>query len=166
MVSGVHPSGDERFGLVDTALTRARYAPDQLIELLHVAQGIFGHLSPDVLHYLARELRLPPSTVFGVATFYSLFTFEPPGDHSCTVCTGTACFVEGADEIVAALQDAHGVVAGHTAPDRRFALSTARCLGSCGMAPVIVVDGAVSGYATVESTLQAVQAVLAEEVAG
>jgi bidirectional [NiFe] hydrogenase diaphorase subunit len=159
-----HPSGDERFTLIDKALTRARYAPDQLIELLHIAQAAFGYLSPDVLHYLARELRVPPSTVFGVATFYSLFTFDAPGDHTCTVCTGTACFVKGADDIVAALEAAHGVPAGETAEDRSFTFTTARCLGSCGMAPVIVVDGVISGHGTVDSALEAVDAALSGAV--
>ena len=99
---GDHPSGDNRFELVDKQLKRGRYAQDQLIETLHVAQDVFGYLSEDILIYVARALRLPPSMVYGVATFYHLFTFEPPGDHSCTVCTGTACFVKGADDIVRA----------------------------------------------------------------
>jgi bidirectional [NiFe] hydrogenase diaphorase subunit len=132
----VEPAIDARFGVLDKALTRARYAPDHLIELLHIAQDVFGYLSPEVLRYLARELRLPPSTVYGVATFYSLFSFDPPGDHVCTVCTGTACFVT---------------------------LSTARCLGSCGMAPVVVVDGGVTGHQTSESVLTAVSEALRSE---
>ena len=97
---GDHPSGDNRFELVDKQLKRGRYSQDQLIETLHVAQDVFGNLSEDILVYVARALRLPPSMVYGVATFYELFTFDPPGDHSCTVCTGTACFVKGADDIV------------------------------------------------------------------
>jgi bidirectional [NiFe] hydrogenase diaphorase subunit len=155
-----HPSGDERFAIIDKALTRARYAQDHLIEVLHVAQDVFGHLSPDVLHYLARELRLPPSTVFGVATFYHLFSFDPPGDHACTVCTGTACFVRGADEIIRQLQSAYGVAAGTTAGDRSFTLATARCLGSCGMAPVIVVDGDVRGHQDPATAVGAVAAAM------
>lgn len=157
-----HPSGDERFAIIDKALTRARYAQDHLIEVLHVAQDVFGYLSNDVLHYLARELRLPPSMVFGVATFYHLFSFDPPGEHACTVCTGTACFVKGADEIVGRLQQTYGVPAGTTTADGNFTLSTARCLGSCGMAPVVVIDGDVRGHQTSDSTLQAVGAALAE----
>ena len=80
-----HPSGDDRFALVDTHLRRVHDAQDQLIETLHVAQDVFGFLSDDVLLYVARALRLPPSMVYGVATFYHLFTFEPPGEHTCTV---------------------------------------------------------------------------------
>jgi bidirectional [NiFe] hydrogenase diaphorase subunit len=159
-----HPSGDERFAIIDKALTRGRYAQDHLIEVLHVAQDVFGYLSDDVLHYLARELRLPPSMVFGVATFYHLFSFDPPGAHTCTVCTGTACFVRGADQIVEALQRAYSVPTGATTADGSFTLSTARCLGSCGMAPVIVIDGEVRGHQTPASTLQGVEAALAELV--
>jgi len=161
-----HPSGDERFAIIDKALTRGRYAQDHLIEVLHVAQDVFGYLSPDVLHYLAHELRLPPSMVFGVATFYHLFSFDPPGAHACTVCTGTACFVKGADAIVGSLQQTYGVPAGSTTEDGAFTLSTARCLGSCGMAPVVVIDGDVRGHQTADSALQAVDVALHSEPAG
>ena len=84
----LHPSGDDRFALVDKHLKRVRHEQDQLIETLHVAQDVFGFLSEDVLLYVARALMLPPSMVYGVATFYQLFTFDAPGDHACTVCTG------------------------------------------------------------------------------
>ncbi len=141
-----HPSGDERFALVDKHLKRVRYEQDQLIETLHVAQDVFGYLSEDVLMYVARALLLPPSMVYGVATFYQLFTFEAPGDHACTVCTGTACFVKGADGIVRTVGDAYAVAAGATSDDGRLTLKTARCLGSCGLAPVVVLDGTVHGH--------------------
>jgi len=141
-----HPSGDERFAMIDTALKRARFAQDHLIEILHVAQEVFGYLSEDVLQYVGAALRLPASRVYGVATFYHLFTFEPPGDHTCTVCTGTACYVKGADDIVAAVQAHYGIAAGQTTADGRLTLSTARCLGSCGLAPVAVLDGEVRGH--------------------
>jgi bidirectional [NiFe] hydrogenase diaphorase subunit len=153
-----HPSGDERFALLDKALKRTRYEQDQLIEVLHVAQDVFGFLAPDVLHYLAQALRLPPSRVYGVATFYNAFGFDPPGDHTATICTGTACYVKGADAIVAALQQEYGIAAGQTTQDNRFTLATARCLGSCGLAPVVVLDGAVQGRLDAEGTLQAVAA--------
>jgi bidirectional [NiFe] hydrogenase diaphorase subunit len=141
-----HPSGDERFALIDKHLKRVRYEQDQLIETLHVAQDVFGYLSEDVLLYVARALLLPPSMVYGVATFYQLFTFEAPGDHACTVCTGTACFVKGADDIVRTVQDTYGVAAGATSEDGKLTLKTARCLGSCGLAPVVVLDGTVHGH--------------------
>ncbi len=158
-----HPSGDDRFELIDKHLRRVHYAQDQLIETLHVAQDVFGYLSEDLLLYVAHALRLPPSMVYGVATFYQLFTFEPPGEHSCTVCTGTACFVKGADDIVAGVAEAHHVPAGQTSDDGRLTLKTARCLGSCGLAPVVVLDGAVLGHQDVTSTLEQVVAALEGE---
>lgn len=140
-----HPSGDERFAVLDRRIGRVHHAQDQLIEILHVAQDLFGYLSEDVLLYVTRALRLPPSHVYGVATFYHLFELSSPGDHSCTVCTGTACFVKGANEIVRRVGEQYGVAAGATSEDRRMTLRTARCLGSCGLAPVVVVDGVVLG---------------------
>lgn len=156
----VHPSGDDRFAIVDKHLKRVRYEQDQLIETLHVAQDVFGHLSEDVLLYVARALKLPPSMVYGVATFYQLFSFEAPGDHACTVCTGTACFVKGADDIVRAVGDAYDLATGTTSADGRLTLKTARCLGSCGLAPVVVFDGAVHGHVGAVDTLALVGAAL------
>jgi bidirectional [NiFe] hydrogenase diaphorase subunit len=160
-----HPSGDDRFALVDKHLKRVHHAQDQLIETPHVAQDVFGFLSDDVLLYVARALRLPPSTVYGVATFYHLFTFESPGDHSCTVCTGTACFVKGADDIVSAVAGAYGVRAGDTSADGHLTLKTARCLGSCSLAPLVVLDGDALAHQTARSTLDRLDAVIAADVA-
>lgn len=156
-----HPSGDDRFNLIDKHLRRVQYGQDQLIETLHLAQDVFGYLDDGILLYLATALRLPPSMVYGVATFYHLFTFDPPGDHSCTVCTGTACFVKGADDIVALLAETHSVPAGTTADDGSLTLRTARCIGSCGLAPVMVLDGDVLAHQTPESALEVVGAAVA-----
>jgi bidirectional [NiFe] hydrogenase diaphorase subunit len=158
-----HPSGDDRFNLIDKHLRRVQYGQDQLIETLHLAQDVFGYLDDGILLYLATALRLPPSMVYGVATFYHLFTFDPPGDHSCTVCTGTACFVKGADEIVALLSETHRVAPGTTAEDGSLTLRTARCIGSCGLAPVMVVDGEVLAHQTPESAREVVGTAVASE---
>lgn len=159
---GAHPSGDDRFAVIDKHLKRVRYAQDQLIETLHISQDVFGYLSDDVLMYLARAFRLPPSRVFGVATFYNLFVFDPPGDHGCTVCTGTACFVKGADAIVSAVSERFDVAVGETSNDGRLTLKTARCLGSCGLAPVVVLDGEVLGHLDVDASLARVTRMLEE----
>jgi bidirectional [NiFe] hydrogenase diaphorase subunit len=156
-----HPSGDDRFNLIDKHLKRVRYAQDELIETLHLAQDIFGCLDDGILIYLAHALRLPPSMVYGVATFYHLFTFEAPGEHSCTVCTGTACFVKGADDIVSQISEAHDVPAGTTTEDGSLTLRTARCIGSCGLAPVMVLDGEVLARQTPETALEFVGAAFA-----
>lgn len=154
---------DERFATLDAFIKRVRAEQDQLIETLHVAQDVFGYLSDDVLRHVARALRLPPSVVLGVATFYHLFRFEPPGDHMCVVCTGTACFVKGADAVAAALAEESGIAVGQTTEDRRFTLSVARCIGSCGLAPVCVLDGNVHAHQTPESAVAAVRKALAED---
>lgn len=159
-----HPSGDDRFAVIDKHLKRTRYAQDQLIETLHIAQDVFGYLSEDVLMYVARSLRLPPSMVLGVATFYQLFTFEQPGEHTCTVCTGTACYVKGADDIVAGVTDAYGVLAGETTEDGVLTLKTARCIGSCSLAPMVLLDGVVIGNETPESVMAMVEEMIADPV--
>lgn len=148
---------DPRVALLTTQLKKARYRPDALIDLLHVAQDIYGYLSRPLLARLADELALPPSKVLGVATFYHLFRFDPPGDHTCTVCTGTACFVKGADALVETVGSALEVPLGGTRSDGRVSLLEARCLGSCGMAPVALVDGRVVGKATGEGLVAALR---------
>ena len=148
---------DPRVALLTTQRTKARDRPDALIDLLHVAQDIYGYLSRPLLARLAEELSLPPSKVLGVATFYHLFRFDPPGDHTCTVCTGTACFVKGADALVETVGEEFGVPLGGTRSDGRVSLLEARCLGSCGMAPVALIDGRVVGKATGEGLVAALR---------
>jgi bidirectional [NiFe] hydrogenase diaphorase subunit len=147
----VYPGGDERFEILDATMKRHRHQPDALIEVLHTAQEIFGHLDLDLLLYVARGLKLPPSRVYGVATFYHLFTFTPKGEHTCVVCLGTACYVLGADALLATVERAVGVLPGRTTPDGRISLDTARCIGTCGLAPLVVFDGAVCRNQTPES---------------
>ncbi|NJN83909.1 MAG: bidirectional hydrogenase complex protein HoxE [Caldilineaceae bacterium] len=149
-----HPSGDARFTLIDRTLKRFQYQQDALIEVLHTAQEAFGFLEEDLLIYVAHELKLPLSWVYGVATFYHFFSLKPQGDHACIVCMGTACYVKRAAEIVAALQAEFGIEPGQTTADGSLSLATARCLGSCGLAPVLVLDGEVLGRESVASTLE------------
>lgn len=153
-----HPSGDNRFKMLDASMKRHRYSPDALIEILHTAQELFGHLRTDLLLYIANVLKLPPSRVYGVATFYHAFTFTPKGEHTCTVCTGTACYVKGADALVEVLREQTGAEPGRITPDGRISLETARCLGACGLAPVVVFDGEVCGKQTPESVLERLRA--------
>jgi bidirectional [NiFe] hydrogenase diaphorase subunit len=147
-----HPSGDSRFTLVDRTIKRFNYQKDALLEVLNTAQEAFGYLSEDLLVYVSNQLQVPLARVYGVATFYHLFSFKPLGEHTCIVCLGTACYVKRAGEIVTALQERFGLKPGETTPDGTFSLSTARCLGSCGLAPVVVIDGSVVGRETPETT--------------
>lgn len=156
-----HPSGDPRFKLIDRTLKRLQYQQDALIEVLHTAQESFGFLEDDLLIYVARQLKLPLSWVYGVATFYHFFSLKPQGDHTCIVCMGTACYVKRAAEIVAALQHEFNVEPGKTTEDGKLSLATARCLGSCGLAPVLVMDGDVVGRETPEGATSRVRAMLA-----
>jgi len=153
-----HPSGDPRFKLVDRTLQRFQYQQDALIEVLHTAQEAFGFLENDLLIYVARQLRLPLSWVYGVATFYHFFTLKPQGEHTCVVCLGTACYVKRASEIVAALRAEFGIEPGQTTPDNKLSIAAARCLGSCGLAPVLVLNGEVLGRELPESVVAKVQA--------
>jgi bidirectional [NiFe] hydrogenase diaphorase subunit len=152
-----HPSGDPRFKLIDRTLKRFSYQQDALIEVLHTAQEAFGFLEDDLLVYVAHQLKLPLSWVYGVATFYHFFSLKPQGEHTCIVCMGTACYVKRAAEIVSALQAEFGVEAGATTADGQLSLNTARCLGSCGLAPVLVVDGDVIARQTPEEALERVR---------
>jgi bidirectional [NiFe] hydrogenase diaphorase subunit len=155
-----HPSGDPRFKLIDRTLKRFSYQQDALIEVLHTAQEAFGFLEDDLLVYVAHQLKLPLSWVYGVATFYHFFSLAPQGEHSCIICMGTACYVKRAAEIVSALQAEFGVEAGNTTADGKLSLNTARCLGSCGLAPVLVMDGDVVARQTPEEALARVRELL------
>ena len=153
----VHPSGDERYNAIDLAMKRFQYQKDSLLEVLNTAQETFGYLSEELLIYIANQLELPLVRVYAVATFYHLFTFSPLGDHNSIVCTGTACHVKGADEIVQTIADAFNIQAGETTENGRLSLTTARCIGSCGLAPVAVLDGKVRGKETPAGLLQHIQ---------
>ena len=159
----VHPSGDERYKAVDLTIKRFRYEKDALLEVLNTAQETFGYLSEDLLVYISNQLHVPLSQIYGVATFYHLFTFEPKGEHNCIICTGTACHVKGSADIVGALGEMMSISAGETTTDGFFSLSTARCLGSCGIAPVVVMDGTVLGKVTPESMTTAVEDLMKAE---
>ena len=160
-----HPSGDERYKAIDLTMKLLKYEKDALLEVLNTAQESFGYLSEDLLIYVASQLGVPLSRVYGVATFYHMFTFSPLGEHNCIICTGTACHVKGSERIVRALAEAFAIEAGETTPDGLFSLTTARCLGSCGLAPVVVMDGAVSGKETAEGITRRAKEIvsLAEE---
>lgn len=161
MASATHPSGDKRFKMLDATMKRHRHQADALIEVLHTAQELFGHLDNDLLLYIAHSLKLPPSRVYGVATFYHFFTFTPKGVHTCVVCLGTACYVKGAAHVLAALEQDAQIHAGETTADGQFSLLTARCLGACGLAPAVVYDGNVAGDQTAETALARVKGWLA-----
>lgn len=144
---------DNRYKILDATIKRHRHQPDALLEVLHTAQELFGFLDRDCLAYVGRALRVPPSRVFGVATFYHFFSLKPKGAHTCVVCLGTACYVKGAAAILEAVRRACTVSVNGTTADGQLSLVTARCIGACGLAPVVVVDNEIAGGMTPETTV-------------
>lgn len=128
-----------------------------LIPVLHKAQEIFGYLPKEVQAFVAENMNVPVSTVMGVVTFYSFFRMNPVGRHTITVCMGTACYVRGAKKIMEAVEKTLGIKPGETTEDRRFSLGVQRCLGACGLAPVIMVDNDVHGRMTAKKLEQVLE---------
>ena len=122
----------------------------QLIAVLHKIQGRYGYLSTEHMDATAQLLGVPSSTVTGVATFYHFFRLKPVGRHKISVCMGTACYVKGSEAVAGALKAELGIDYGQTSPDGMFTLDSARCLGTCGLAPVVMIDENVHGPVTPE----------------
>jgi bidirectional [NiFe] hydrogenase diaphorase subunit len=133
---------DNREKLLERAMSRYHYSGDALIEVLHTAQELYGFLSPQLLKTISRKLKLPPSHVLGVTTFYHFFSLAPKGEHSCVICLGTACYVAGALGLLETLER-RCAKAGTTSADGKMSVATARCIGSCGLAPAAILDGAI-----------------------
>ena len=119
-----------------------------LMPILHEAQEIYGYLPAEVQQVIAEELNIPLSEVYGVATFYTQFSLQPKGKHRISVCLGTACYVKGSDKILAAVERELRISCGECTPDGRFSIDSCRCVGACGLAPVMIVDGEVYGKLT------------------
>jgi NADH-quinone oxidoreductase subunit E len=119
-----------------------------LIEVLHKAQHIFGYLPEEVQLYVCEKLDIPASKVFGVVTFYSYFSTEPRGEYVVNICMGTACFVRGAGEVLAEFEKKLGVKSGQTTDDGKFTVGSLRCIGACGLAPVVTINDKVYGHVT------------------
>ncbi|MGI6037761.1 MAG: NADH-quinone oxidoreductase subunit NuoE [Limnochordia bacterium] len=133
---------------LEPLVAKHRGKPGQLIPVLHEIQNKIGYLPVEVQEYVARELGVPFSRVYGVVTFYSLFTTKPQGKHSIGICMGTACYVQGAEEIGEELKAQLGIEMGETTADGLFTLTITRCVGCCSMAPVVTIDGQVYGKLT------------------
>ena len=149
-----HASGDKRFKILEVHMKKHQFRHDALIEVLHKAQELFGYLEDDLLLFISYKLKLPPSRVYGVATFYHFFTLKPQGEHTCVVCLGTACYVKGAEKVINAIQDKYKIKSGETTADGKVSLLTARCIGACGIAPAVTYDGQVAPKQTAEAALE------------
>jgi NADH-quinone oxidoreductase subunit E len=140
----------EKFVELDAFIDGLEEKEGSLITVLHKTQEIFGYLPKEIQLHVARKLDIPAAKVNGVVTFYSYFTETPRGEYVINVCMGTACFVRGAEEILKDLQDKLKIKSGETTPDGKFTLDALRCVGACGLAPVVMVNGKVYGRVKLE----------------
>ncbi|MBS3732039.1 MAG: NADH-quinone oxidoreductase subunit NuoE [Desulfobacterales bacterium] len=125
---------------IDEIIETHKNTPGAVIPVLRMSQDTVGYLPVELIDYISRGLNIARSNVYGVATFYSLFSLTPRGRHIIRACMGTACYVKGGKEVVDRISRTYGINPGETTEDRRFSLEAVRCLGACGLAPVVVVD--------------------------
>lgn len=131
---------------VDEVIARNRDKPGCLIPVLEECQTIVGYLPLELQDYIGNRLNIPGSTLFGVVTFYSFFSMVPKGRHLIKVCLGTACYVRGTKNVFQKISEEFNLEVGETTEDRRFSLEAVRCLGACGLAPVVVIDEDTHGH--------------------
>ncbi len=139
---------------VDAVITAHKSVPGSIITVLRECQDVVGYLPKELLDYISQGLNLPSSEVFGVASFYSLFSMEPKGRHTIKMCLGTACYVKGIKETMSRIEQTFKVEEGGTTADRRFSLEAVRCLGACGLAPVMVVGQDTHGDVSSDKVLE------------
>lgn len=154
---------DRRLVTLDKTIEEHDHHRNALLEILQKAQELYGYLDLDVMMHISEELRLPPSHVYGAATFYNFFRLQEPGQHIVTPCLGTACYVKGVDDIVLAIENEYGVKRGGSTPDGRLSLFVTRCIGACAQAPNVVVDGYVMGKVKKEDVLKRIEDALGGE---
>ena len=152
------PSDDKRWLIVETRMRRLGNRPDALIEALHSVQEAFGYIDRAALRYVGDSLSVPPSKVFGVATFYHYFILKAPGEHPCVVCTGTACYINSARELRASIETGLGVGLHETTAEGKLSLRTGRGFGSCSLAPAAIVDGEVQARVKAPEFVKRLQA--------
>ncbi len=150
MCNSCQQDAEEKYAELKKVLTKYHNDPESLIVALHEAQLIFGYLPRDVQIHIAEALNVPISEVYGVVTFYSLFSTVPKGRNKITVCMGTACYVKGAGDILEALKENLKIDVGETTEDGVFTLESARCVGACSLAPVVMVNGEVHSEFTAQ----------------
>ena len=136
-----HPNiTDEMWNRIDDVIATHCAQPGSIIAVLRHCQDIVGYLPVELLEYISRGMNLARSEVFGVATFYSLFSLQPKGRHTVKVCQGATCYVKGMKQVISRIFNEYQLAEGNTTEDSRFSLETVKCLGACGLAPITVVD--------------------------
>jgi bidirectional [NiFe] hydrogenase diaphorase subunit len=157
------PKADPRVKLLAAKIRKENYKPDALIEVLHTAQNAYGFLPMNVLQYIGKKLNVPPSRVFSTVTFYHFFSLKSKGEHTCLVCTGTACYVKGAQQILNEIEKKFHLKPGEVTPDDKLGLQVARCIGACGLAPAVVLDNEVQAKVKAEDIVNKVIAKIGEK---
>lgn len=146
MIKGLDVKANEKqFMQLKEYIESIRESQGILMQTMHQAQEIFGYLPIEVQKFIAYELDVPLAEVYGVATFYTQFSIEPKGKHKIGVCLGTACYVKGSQQVLDKLSKELNIKVGQTTTDNKFTLEATRCLGCCGLAPVMMIDGDVYG---------------------
>lgn len=143
-------TNEEMFNELDTFIESLNFDEKELIAVLHRAQDIFGYLPMVVQTHIAKKLKISVAKVYGVVTFYSYFTMEPKGEYVISVCMGTACFVRGSGKILERIEEILKIKNGQTTEDGKFTLTTLRCVGACGLAPVMQINDKTYGNITPE----------------
>lgn len=130
---------------LDEVIAAHKGQPGALMPVLQEAQEIYGYLPPEVQTYIAHGMGVPASEVYGVATFYAQFLLNPKGEHPISVCLGTACYVKGSGKLMNKITEILGIEGGEITDDRKFSLDATRCIGACGLAPVLTIGEDVYG---------------------
>ena len=141
---------EERYRLLETIMEDYQHRESNLIQILHMAQAIFGYLPPEVQHFIAQKMDLPNSKVNSVLTFYSFFSTKPKGKYTVGICLGTACYVRGGKDVLNRLREVLSVDVGETTNDKMFTLEVMRCIGACGLAPVMQINDDTHGRLTTD----------------
>lgn len=139
---------EEKFQELEKFISSMPSTKGELIRVLHKAQEIFGYLPEEIQRFVGKKLNVPTAKVFGVVSFYSFFTMVPKGEHDISICLGTACYVRGAEKVLDAIKRELNIEVGETTPDGKFSITALRCVGACGLAPVMMVGEKVYGRVT------------------
>lgn len=156
---GEYKLDSEKLEKLGAYIESLEQAEGELINILREAQEMFGYLPSEAQLFIARKLGIPAAKVYGVATFYSYFTMEPRGRHIISICLGTACFVKGSDKIVEEFRKQLNIKDGTSSEDGMYTIDSIRCVGACGLAPVVIVDGKVHGRVKPEDVTMIIQSI-------
>lgn len=152
---------DEYYTFLDQLIEKGEKGTN--IKILQKIQGIFGYIPEDILYETAKRTGVSASTLYGAATFYHQFSFQPKGKHEIQLCLGTACYVKGAGAVLEELEKILGIEAGEITKDGNFSIDTTRCVGACGLAPVMAINGKIYGKMTPDKLHEVIDSIMEGE---